>query len=158
MGHEQNPRWKFSTKPTLTMNSPSWMSITKAVYRLVAFSLFFVEVILMILKKSCDTILQPDYIFKKMYQKSKIPLKLCRIPKFQAIRMTIRAWKHRWVFAIYFWSHGIFWLFFVVAYVGCIHMLIFISTSPFPVSTTPHFHFTSRNYRSHFYVTTQSFF
>ena len=27
MGHEQNPRWKFSTKPTLTMNSPSWVTL-----------------------------------------------------------------------------------------------------------------------------------
>ena len=78
----------------------------RILYRLVSFSLVFVEVILMILKKSYVTNLQPGYIFKKLYQKSKIPLKLCLIPKFQAIRMTIRAWKHRWVFAIYFWSHG----------------------------------------------------
>ena len=49
----------------------------RILYRLVSFSLIFVEVILMILKKSFVTILQPGYIIKKLYQKSKIPLKLC---------------------------------------------------------------------------------
>ena len=77
-------------------------------YRLVAFLNISVKGILKILKKSYVSILQSGYIFKKIKQKSKMPLKLCRITKFQAVWMTGCAWKRRWLCAIYCWSLGNF--------------------------------------------------
>ena len=75
-------------------------------YRLVAFLNISVKGILKILKKSYVSILQSGYIFKKIKQKSKIPLKLCRFTKFQAVWITGTAWKRRWLCAIYCWSLG----------------------------------------------------
>ena len=84
-------------------------SFFRIFYRMAPFLKISMKGIFKILKKSFVSILQSGYIFKKIKQKSKMPLKLCRITKFQAVWMTGCAWKRRWLCAIYCWSLGRIW-------------------------------------------------
>ena len=57
-------------------------------YRMIPFLKISMKGIFKILKKPFVSTLQSGYIFKKIKQKSKMPLKLCRFTKFQAVWIT----------------------------------------------------------------------
>ena len=75
-------------------------------YRTVVFLKVFVEEIFKVFKNSIVIILPPINFFKKISQKSKIPLKLWSLRKFQTNWILKMSWNQRQVFAMYFWSLG----------------------------------------------------
>ena len=77
-------------------------------YQLIQFSWISVKKISKNSEKSFVTILQRLSFFEIFCWKSKMPLKLCRITKFQEVLITWSVLKWRQHFMKYIWSHGNF--------------------------------------------------
>ena len=99
-------RYRLYARRTLFWTNYTHLVLKSSFIQTLGLTLCFVRDLTVLVRDGCTYELSQWSIFYFLF--SKMPLELWSNTKFQAVWNTAKAWKRRWLCAIYFWSLGIF--------------------------------------------------